>query len=444
MVQRISFYQSSQPITAGRQLASPARSKTVQQSDSFVRFSSQDYFRQKNIDTSLDSTKISFGDPQAAKLIYRGYDINELAQHSNFQETAYLVLHGKLPAPDELTSFEHELASRRELSNNTVKTLKHICEQFPKAHPMAVLQAGLSILCLDKSTLDNQLSPWNPKAHDDKTLDLIAKVPTLIAYSYRLQKGMDIVHPDPSLSQGANFLYMLNGKKPDPTIAKIFEKTMICYMDHGFNASTLAARAAASTGANVFAAVNAGSNALSGRFHGGANEAVTRQLLNVASDQQSDIENYVQHRDKAGEKIYGFGHKKYKSSDPRVKILSNLADELAAHYREKGMPEDDPSLQWQKKGKAFREYMQNNFRRKLPPNVDYPIGYLYPMLGIPVELNTPIFAMSRVVGWTAHIGELQQDNTVYSPLGAYTGEKALEYPRPMKSNSTSTNTIDRE
>lgn len=432
MIQPISFFQSSKPIAirpfASRPTTAPSKQRPLQQTDSFVRFGHKDYFRQKNIDTSLDSTKISFGDPQAAKLIYRGYDINELAQHSNFQETAYLVLNGQLPTPLELSLFEQKLASRRELPAHTIKILKQVCEQFPDAHPMAVLQAGLAILGLGKSTINNQLSPWNPQSHEENALDLIAKIPTMIAYSYRLQHGMGIIHPDPSLSQGANFLYMLKGTVPDPTVARIFEQTLICYMDHGFNASTLSARAAASTGSNIFAAVNAGTSALSGRFHGGANEAVSRQLVNVHSDKTQDIEQYIKQQDEAGEKIYGFGHKKYKSADPRVNILSGLANQLAAYYRERGMPETDYRLQWQKNGTAFRDYMENHFRRKLPPNVDFPIGYLYPMLGIPIELNTAIFAMSRVVGWSAHVGELQQDNTVYSPLGAYKGETDLKYP----------------
>ncbi|MCE3235861.1 MAG: citrate synthase [Vampirovibrio sp.] len=432
MIQPVSFFQTSPSLAVRpaikKRVDKPLNQTVAPQADSFVKFGYKDYFRQKNIDTSLDSTKISYGDPQAAKLIYRGYDIKDLAQYSNFQETAFLVLHGKLPTFHELKTFEQNLASRRELPDSTIELLKQIGKRYPDAHPMRIFETGLTLLGLNKSTIQNQLSGWNEEQHMEKTLDLIAKAPTLIAYSYRLQKGKDIVHPDPNLSHAANFLYMLNGKVPDPTVAKIFEKTLICYMDHGFNASTLSARAAASTGSSIFSAVTAGSGALSGRFHGGANEAVSRQLMDVQADTESNIENYVQRQVQSGEKIYGFGHKKYKSSDPRVKILSDLADQLAAYYRQQGVPETDPRLKWQKTGNAFRDYMQNDFRKKIPPNVDFPIGYLYPMLEIPVELNTPIFAMSRVVGWSAHIGELQQDNTVYSPLGAYKGEKELTYP----------------
>lgn len=425
---KLSYF--SPPQAVRRRVATSYTNSLVQQTDQFVKFGSKDYFRQKNIDTSLDSTKISYGNPKTAKLIYRGYDIKELANFSNFGETAYLLLYGKLPKVSELQDFEASLVSKRELSKSTINILKQIVHEHPDAHPMYILQAGIVSLGLAKSNRQNQLTPFNLDSHQTNTLDLIAKAPTLIAYAYRLQNGQELIHPDPKLSHAANFLYMINGEVPEQKVAEIFEKTLICYMDHGFNASTLAARAAASTGSSFFSAINAGVSALSGRFHGGANEAVSEQLSQVLNGHEADIAAYIQQQDKRGEKIYGFGHKKYKSADPRVEVLTKLTDELAAYYRDqKGMPETDLRLMWKKTGTDFKHYMQNQFRRKLPANVDYPIGYLYPMLGIPIELNTPIFAMSRVVGWSSHVGELQQDNTVYSPYGAYEGEVGLEYPK---------------
>jgi len=365
-------------------------------------------------------TKISNIDGEKGKLIYRGFDILDLTKNSTFEETAYLLLYDNLPTKQQLEEFNSKLVDARYIPKQMQKNMGNWRKD---ADPMDMLQAFVSALA---GYYDEEFS--NKEASYEKAINLIAKVPTIISSWQRIRNGLETVDPDSSLSHAANFLYMMTGEKPDSEIEKIFDVCLILHADHTFNASTFTARQVASTRAHMYSAASAAIGALSGELHGGANTEVMKMLLEIAK--LDKVESWIKEKITAGEKIMGMGHAVYKTYDPRAQVLKELSRKLAEKNKE-------PWFEMTEKvEKATISEMKLQKDRDIYPNVDLYSASIYYMLKIPVDLNTPIFAISRVVGWAAHIieekfAEAAPKTALYRPkavyVGKYCGPQGCEY-----------------
>ena len=341
-------------------------------------------------------------DGDAGVLAYRGIDIHELALHSTFEETTYLLWNGTLPSQSTLSEFQSQLAQARRLDPRIVDMLR----TFPTtATPMEVLRTAVSALSFyDPDEEDN--------AHDAnvrKSYKLTAQIAMLVAVYDRLRKGKEIVPPDRSLSHAANFLWMLNGEKPSETATRTLDIALILHADHELNASTFAARVIAATLADIHSAVTGAIGALKGPLHGGANEAVMRLLLAVDKAGADPVE-YVRNMLAARQKISGFGHRVYKTEDPRATHLRRMSQHLG---------KDAGQTKWFEMSLAIELYI--NAEKKLNANVDFYSASTYAMLGIDIDLYTPIFAISRIAGWAAHVIEQLDDNRLIRPRAEYIG-----------------------
>ena len=365
-------------------------------------------------------TKISNIDGNKGKLIYRGFDILDLTENSTFEETAYLLLYDKLPTKPQLDEFNTKLIEARYIPKQMQKNMGNWRKD---ADPMDMLQAFVSALA---GYYDEEFS--SKEASYDKAINLIAKVPSIIASWQRIRNGLEIVDPDSTLSHAANFLYMMTGEKPDPEVEKIFDTCLILHADHTFNASTFTARQVASTRAHMYSASSAAIGALSGELHGGANTEVMKMLLEIA--EVDKVENWIKEKLSAGDKIMGMGHAVYKTYDPRAQVLKKLSRKLAEKNKEKWFEITE------KVETATISEMKLQKDRDIYPNVDLYSASIYYMLKIPMDLNTPIFAISRVVGWAAHIieekfAEAAPKTALYRPkavyVGKYCGPQGCEY-----------------
>ena len=365
-------------------------------------------------------TKISNIDGEKGKLIYRGFDILDLTKNSTFEETAYLLLYDKLPTKQELNEFNAKLVEARYIPKQMQKNMGN---WRGDADPMDMLQAFVSALA---GYYDEEFS--NKNASYEKAINLVAKVPTIIASWHRIRNGLEIIDPDASLSHAANFLYMMSGEKPDAEVEKIFDVCLILHADHTFNASTFTARQVASTRAHMYSAASAAIGALSGELHGGANTEVMKMLLEISDINK--VEPWIKEKLTQGEKIMGMGHAVYKTYDPRAQVLKELSRKLASKSKE----------QWfemtEKIETATISEMKLQKGKDIYPNVDLYSASIYYMLKIPVDLNTPIFAISRVAGWAAHIieekfAEAAPKTALYRPkavyVGKYCGPQGCEY-----------------
>ena len=365
-------------------------------------------------------TKISNIDGEKGKLIYRGFDILDLTKNSTFEETAYLLLYDKLPTKQELNEFNAKLVEARYIPKQMQKNMGN---WRGDADPMDMLQAFVSALA---GYYDEEFS--NKDASYEKAINLVAKVPTIIASWHRIRNGLEIIDPDASLSHAANFLYMMSGEKPDVEVEKIFDVCLILHADHTFNASTFTARQVASTRAHMYSAASAAIGALSGELHGGANTEVMKMLLEISD--VNKVESWIKEKLTQGEKIMGMGHAVYKTYDPRAQVLKELSRKLAGKSKE----------QWfemtEKIETATISEMKLQKGKDIYPNVDLYSASIYYMLKIPVDLNTPIFAISRVAGWAAHIieekfAEAAPKTALYRPkavyVGKYCGPQGCEY-----------------
>lgn len=365
-------------------------------------------------------TKISHIDGIHGKLIYRGYDILDLTKNSNFEETAFLLLHDDLPTKEELDDFKEKLSDARWIPKQMQKNMGNWRKD---ADPMDMLQAFVAALAgyYDEEFL-------NKEASYDRAINLIAKVPTIIASWQRIRNGLDIVDPDMSLSHAGNFLYMMLGSKPDYEVEKIFDICLILHADHTFNASTFTARQVASTRAHMYSAASAAIGALSGELHGGANVEVMKMLLEIETI--DNVIPWVKKEMDKGNRIMGMGHAVYRTYDPRAQVLKELSRKLAEKTKQPwfDMTEkvEDTTITEMKQRKGIDIY----------PNVDLYSASIYYMLGIPTDLNTPIFAMSRSAGWAAHIieekfAEAAPKPALYRPkasyVGKYCGPQGCEY-----------------
>ena len=345
-------------------------------------------------------------DGQQGKLLYRGYDIEELAQKSSFLETAFLLIWGELPTENELRNFEDEVQMHRRLSFRVRDMMK--C--FPSSgHPMDALQSSAASLGLfySRRAIDD------PKYVYNAVIRLIAKIPTMVAAFQLIRKGQDPIQPRDDLSYSSNFLYMLTEKEQDPLAAKVFDKCLILHAEHSLNASTFSARVTSSTLTDPYAVVASAVGTLAGPLHGGANEDVIAMLekINIPENAASFIKEALLTK----RKIMGFGHREYKVKDPRATILQTLAEELFERFGKDEMYEVAKKLE--------EEALPIFGKKGIYPNVDYYSGLVYRKLGIPKDLFTPIFAISRVAGWLAHWREQLGANRIFRPSQIYTGSK---------------------
>jgi len=365
-------------------------------------------------------TKISNIDGGKGKLIYRGFDILDLTKNSTFEETAYLLIYDSLPTKNQLNEFNTKLIEAREIPKQMQKNMENWRKD---ADPMDMLQAFVSALA---GYYDEEFS--SKEASYDKAINLIAKVPTIIASWQRIRNSLEVINPDSSLSHAANFLYMMSGEKPDIEVEKIFDTCLILHADHTFNASTFTARQVASTRAHMYSAASAAIGALSGELHGGANTEVMKMLLEIS--EIDNVDSWIKEKLMQGEKIMGMGHAVYKTYDPRAQVLKELSRKLAAKGKEPWFERTE------KIETATISEMKLQKNKDIYPNVDLYSASIYYMLKIPMDLNTPIFAISRVVGWAAHIieekfAEAAPKTALYRPkavyVGKYCGPEGCEY-----------------
>ena len=361
---------------------------------------------------TVADTKISKVESDLGNLVYRGYNILALAENSTFEETAYLLVYGELPDKESLRRFSSELALDRDVPDMMVHNMR---ERPPTAGTMDVMQSSVSLL----ADYDADMRDESKDANYSRAISLIAKLPTVLAYWERIRKGKRIVRPRPDLTHAANFLYMLHGEEPHPDTARDLDVCLILHADHSFNASTFAAREVASTRANMYAAVSAAVGALSGELHGGANTRVMEMLLKLRDPKIVDA--YVAEQLEKGEKIFGMGHAVYRTYDPRMRVLQPMSERL-------GKRTGEPV--WYDLSMAIMEATQKHFKRlkdrEIYPNVDFFSASAYYYMGIDPHLFTPIFALSRVAGWCAHVieekfAEAQPKPALYRPLAEYIG-----------------------
>ena len=347
-------------------------------------------------------------DGEAGVLSYRGIDIHELAEHSTFEETTYLLWNGILPNHLALREFQSQLALARGLDLRLVSLLRSVPAS---ATPMEVLRTAVSALSFyDADEKDN-----SHDANVRKCYHLTAQMAMIVAIYDRLRKGLEIVPPDRSMNHAANFLWMLNGVKPSETAVKTLDMALVLHAEHELNASTFAARVIASTLADVHSSVTGAIGALKGPLHGGANEGVMRMLYAIDKTGADPVQ-YVKNMLAARQKISGFGHRVYKTEDPRATHLRKMSEQLG---RDAGEPK------WYEMSRAIELYINSD--KKLNANVDFYSASTYSTLGIDIDLYTPVFAISRIAGWAAHIIEQLDDNRLIRPRAEYIGPP---YPSP--------------
>lgn len=349
------------------------------------------------------TSSICFIDGDAGILAYRGVDIHDLADKSTFEETCYLLWHGKLPSRPELDELKRRLAAERKLDPAIVNLIR----SFPRnAIPMEVLRTAVSAL----SAYDSEAEKMDHDSNVHKAIRLTAQIAMIVADYDRIRKGKNVVEADPSLSHAGNFLWMLNGEKPSRTAEKALDVALILHADHELNASTFAARVIAATLADMHSAVTGAIGALKGPLHGGANEAVMRMLFEIDKNGADPVE-FVKRRLADKKKISGFGHRVYHTEDPRATHLRQMSRDLG----------QDANPKWYDMSATIEKYIKNE--KHLNANVDFYSASTYTTLGLDVDLFTPVFALSRISGWAAHIIEQLDDNRLIRPRADYVGPK---------------------
>jgi citrate synthase len=362
---------------------------------------------------TIASTKISDVDGAVGRLVYRGYLAKDLAGEVSFEEVAHLLLYEKLPDADELRAFKSQLNAERNIPPEMVAVLKN----SPKdALPMDVLQSAVSLM----AQYDPDVKKNSKEASQRMAIRLIAKLSTVVAFWDRIRNGKEVIEPNAELGHAANFLYMLTGNVPDKALEQYFDVCLVLHAEHSFNASTFAAREVASTRAHMYAAVAAAVGSLSGELHGGANTRVMQMLLEIGSIDK--VDDYVQDKLESGGVIMGLGHAVYQTDDPRAHILAPMSKEMG---------ERAGDAKWYEMSKALEQEGKRAFKEKkgrdIYVNVDFYSASLYYYMGIAVDLFTPVFAISRISGWTAHVLEEQfaeaaPKPALYRPESDYIGD----------------------
>lgn len=353
---------------------------------------------------ALDSD-LSFIDGQAGELLYRGYDIRDLAENTSFEEVAYLLWNGALPTQAQLDELHQQLRAERDVP---AELIDHLKNHTPKdANPMSVLRTVTSAL----ADFDSEADTMDREANYRKAIRLTAKMPTLVAAFDRIRKGLEPVAPKKEGSIAYDFLYMLNGEAPGERAEEIMDAALVLHAEHGLNASTFTARVIGSTLSDMYSSVAGALGALKGPLHGGANIAVMKMLLEL-DESGEETADYVQRKLDAKERIMGMGHRVYKTIDPRATILGDMLEGLS---REKG------DMKWYEMSNTIASIVKE--QKGLNANVDFYSASVYYLLGIESDLYTPIFAISRVTGWTAHLLEQWEDNRLIRPRAEYTGPR---------------------
>lgn len=355
-------------------------------------------------------TELSFIDGEKGVLEYVGINIDDLARHSNFEETVFLLWNRRLPTSGELEAFQREFRGSHPISETTLETLR----RAPKdAQPMHVLRTAVSSLAMEDPE-PNSVELADVRA---KALRVLAQAPTIIAAFDRLRRGAEPVAPDPSLSFAANFLTMLNGRQPTPTMERAFDVCMILHADHGLNASTFTSRVICSTLSDIYSTLTGAIGALRGPLHGGANEGVMMMLNEIPSVDQ--VEDYVMDRLRRKERVMGFGHRVYKAYDPRARYLRTFAEQLAR---------DTGNADFYEKSRKIEQIMEREVASKgIYPNVDFYSAITYHCIGLRLDLFTPMFALSRLAGWTGHALEQLDGNRLIRPKAQYVGPHEVPY-----------------
>jgi citrate synthase len=359
-------------------------------------------------DVYFDRSRVCFIDGRAGELRYRGYSIHDLAQQSSFEETCYLLLKGELPNKQQLQQFDSDLRSFRVLPGEILQIVKAI----KAAHPMDVLRTAVSAL----AAFDPETHDKSPEATLRKGLRLTSQVPMIVAAHEHIRNGREPIAPDPSLGHAANFLWMLQGKKPSADAAKLMDTDMILHAEHGSNASSFTARVVAGTDADLHAAISAAVAALSGPAHGGAAENVMKMALEIGD--ASRAADFVKKKRANREAVMGFGHRVYRAEDPRARHMRAGVEKLS---REMGQP------QWFQILEALVEAMKPYARHGVNVNVDFYAGVVYYLNGIKEDLFVPIFAVGRVPGWTVQVLEQIENNILLRPLTLYNGPEPRDY-----------------
>ena len=354
----------------------------------------------------VDETTISHVVPELSALTYRGYKVQDLCDKCDFEEVAYLVLHGELPSKTQLKKFAKEEKSNRKLSKTIIKNI----QQMPKnAHPMDVIRTCVSLMALeDKDTKDN-----SPKANMRKALKIFSQTPTAVAAYFRARKGKKIITPDKKLSFSENFFKMMFNKVPDKEIVRAFDISLILYAEHSFNVSTFTARTITSSLSDLHGAITGAIASLKGPLHGGANEAVMHMMQSIGKPEKA--KKWIEDALAKKKVVMGFGHRVYRTGDSRVPTMKHYMFKVAK------------LLKKEKYTKMYETLEQVMLEKKnIHPNVDFPCGPTYYMMGVDIDFYTPIFVMSRITGWSAHIMEQHASNKLIRPLSKYKGQEVRE------------------
>ena len=354
----------------------------------------------------VDETTISHVVPELSALTYRGYKVQDLCDKCDFEEVAYLVLHGELPSKKQLKKFIKEERSNRKLSKTIIKNI----EKMPKsAHPMDVVRTCVSLMALeDKDTKDN-----SPKANMRKALRIFSQTPTAVAAYFRVRKGKKIISPSKNLSFAENFFKMMFNKVPDKEIVRAFDISLILYAEHSFNVSTFTARTITSSLSDLHGAITGAIASLKGPLHGGANEAVMHMMKEIGKPERA--KKWIEDALVKKKVIMGFGHRVYRTGDSRVPTMKHYMFKVAKLLKKE---------KYTKMYETLEQVMLD--KKNIHPNVDFPCGPTYYMMGIDVDFYTPIFVMSRITGWSAHIMEQHASNKLIRPLSKYKGSEVRE------------------
>lgn len=341
-------------------------------------------------------------------LTYVGYGIDDLAENASFEEVVYLLWHQRLPKEDELAELKQQLADNMSIPQAVLDHFK----TYPigDVHPMAALRTAISLLGL----YDEKAEDMSEEANFEKAIKLQAKIATIVTAFSRIRKGQDPVAPKTELGYAANFLYMLNGEEPEAIAVEAFDKALVLHADHELNASTFTARVCVATLSDMYSGVTSAIGALKGPLHGGANEQVMKMLMEIGSEE--NVETYIRQKLDNKEKIMGFGHRVYRNGDPRAKHLRAMSKKLTELRGEE---------KWYNMSEKIESIVTGE--KNLPPNVDFYSASVYHSLGIDHDLFTPIFAVSRISGWTAHILEQYSNNRLIRPRAEYIGPDMQKY-----------------
>ncbi|SFF86112.1 citrate synthase [Halopelagius inordinatus] len=358
-------------------------------------------------------SELSYIDGDAGKLVYRGYTIEDLARDASYEEVVYLLWHGELPARSELQTFKEQMAAERALDEDVLAHIRSLAAADEV--PMAALRSIVSSLSAhdDDATFEDVT---DHEANVRKSRRITSKIPTALAAFDRLRKGEEPVEPREDLDHAANFLYMLNDEEPDDVLAETFDMALVLHADHGLNASTFSAMVTASTLSDMHSAITSAIGTLAGSLHGGANANVMKMLEEI-DESDKDPTKWVTDALDSGRRVPGFGHRVYNVKDPRAKILGEKSETLG---------EAAGDMKWYDYSVAIEEYIADE--KGLAPNVDFYSASTYYQMGIPVDIYTPIFAMSRVAGWTAHVLEQYEDNRLIRPRARYVGPTDQTFP----------------